>query len=157
MDVNVTKVEINGHEIECDFLDADLLDAYEDACDVLIQRGNECRQKTARGEYTRASDGIRDQCAALEEFVDAIFGTGTSAKVFDGVHGNLRNHEAAIQKIIAATKSAGKEINDMNNRTAQTLVSQAKRQQSVQFHQYAGQKAGQKSGNRSQRRHNKNR
>lgn len=150
MDINLTRIEINGHKLECDFMDADVLDTYEDACARLQERGAECRRKALAKMYARSSDSIRDQCDALEEFVDAIFGAGTSERVFDGVHGNLRNHEAAINKIIDATKATGKEINDMNNRMAQRTTAATKAQNAQQFRVYASTQSG---GNRKKRRH----
>lgn len=140
--IKATTVEINGHVIEFDFLDADTVDRYYEAQDLLIKRGKKFRDNP----NPDFAENLREQCRTVEEYFDMIFGAGTGDTIFDGMHGNLRAHLKAVEQLVDAVKASGKEINDMNNRNAQRMVAQAKKNNAQNFRNYAAQHGGRNGG-----------
>lgn len=67
---------IMGHEVQnLDFLDADVLEKVEAAGEKVV---NECKKaEKAKTE----SEAVRNQCNAIAEFINELFGEGTAEKL----------------------------------------------------------------------------
>lgn len=76
------KIKLMGHELEADLLNPDVAKTYEDEFYKCVKR------IYAAGDCEKGSDGIREQCNAVIEYIDAVFGTGTSSLIL-GENANL--------------------------------------------------------------------
>lgn len=84
-------MNIFGVELEIDFFDADQLEAYERENYKVAKDINEPTQYEGKS----TSDSIRIQCNIIDKFFDAVFGPGTSKKLFRG-KANIRDHMEAF-------------------------------------------------------------
>lgn len=68
---------IMGHEVQdLDFLDADVLEKVEKASKKVF---DECKNATKKAKAE--SEAVRNQCKAIAEFIDELFGKGTAEKL----------------------------------------------------------------------------
>ena len=72
---------VNGKELEYDVFDADKMEVYEAAMQRVMDKMDELKQKE---EELSASQSIREQCSAVAECFDSLFGAGTASELFDG-------------------------------------------------------------------------
>lgn len=79
--------EINGLSLEFDNQDADNMERYENAFDLMEK---EAKQLPKDG---RVSERIRAYCNVFRNLFDRIFGKGTSEKLFDGVPMSSERYE----------------------------------------------------------------
>ena len=79
--------EINGLSLEFDNQDADNMERYENAFDLMEE---EAKQLPKDG---RVSERIRAYCNVFRNLFDRIFGEGTSEKLFDGVPMSSERYE----------------------------------------------------------------
>lgn len=135
---------IRGHALPGDFFDVDFIDRYEDCTKQYQNDLSVSRAKT----YERTSDGYRALIRDTERFFDNLFGPGTSAQLFAGKQGDMREHMSAVNELANAFRTQSKEINDISNTTAQRQAANVAR--SGQMIQIAGGAAN--GGNRQQRR-----
>ena len=72
---------VNGKELEYDVFDADKMEVYEAAMQRVMDKMDALKQ---REEELSASQSIREQCSAVAECFDSLFGAGTASELFDG-------------------------------------------------------------------------
>jgi len=84
---DLTKVVINGVELDYNWMDMDVretyiraMNRYEEAIDSLLEK--EKQSTSAEGEI----EEYRAMCRATAELFDETFGAGTGEKIFAGKH-----------------------------------------------------------------------
>lgn len=74
----MSKVTINGVDLELDLMDADVVEKFEDLNKWIVKK----IQDPNAYEGLSTADGMRYQCSCVNEYFDELFGTGTAEKVF---------------------------------------------------------------------------
>ena len=98
---------INGVKLDIDFTDADFIEKIE----IGSKKVYEDTEKLKQSEYTLA-EGIRQECKILKDFIDYVFGNGTSEKLF-GSKDSLHLCMKAFEDIINEKNKQVKSINDL--------------------------------------------
>lgn len=101
-------VKINEVELEVDFLDPDFVERYENAHEQMNGRFRELRNKT---QGMKESQALRLTCEISREFLDEIFGGGTSERIF----GKKMNAAACMEAIEAVVDESFKQRAELNN------------------------------------------
>lgn len=98
---------INGVEIpDIDVCDLAVMERYEAAHDVVLEKTNQAKQAC-----NRRSELIKYQCETIFEFLDTVFGEGTAKKVFGGSC-NLRTALAVYEEVILAVNKLDNQFNE---------------------------------------------
>ena len=71
--------EINGLSLELDLDDADVMERYEKAFDIMSA------EEKALPKDGKGSEQIRAYCNMFRHLYDNIFGEGTAEKIFNGI------------------------------------------------------------------------
>lgn len=71
-------MKINGVDFDVDFTDADILEKIDKGAEEVDKKTEELRKK--ENDITPA-EGIRQGCKIIKEFLDYVFGDGTSKKL----------------------------------------------------------------------------
>ena len=100
---------VNGKELEYDVFDADKMEAYEDAMQMVASRLEAMKRQE---KQLSASQFIRRQCQAVSECFDALFGPGTSQEIFNG-QVNLRHTLQAFGELVEGIRCQQAELQDM--------------------------------------------
>jgi hypothetical protein len=129
-------IQINGVTLQCDFMDADFMEPYEQA--TIEMQAAAARQKNQH--YDSAAKAMIAQCDVVNDYFDGIFGEGTAAKVFGGSH-NLMTHLQAVSDLTDYAMKAKKEINDFTNKYTQRQQA-AVQQQRANSRQFVSNKMG---------------
>lgn len=79
--------EINGCELSIDIEDADVMERYENAFEMMSAEEDEVSKNS------RQSAKIRAYCKLYERLFDRIFGDGTSEKIFKNCPTNASVYE----------------------------------------------------------------
>lgn len=103
----MSKIYITGKALDGDFYDADFIARYEDATRRMYDRATAQKEQ----QFGSLAEAYRAQCAIAEDYMDAIFGDGTSAQLFGG-RANLKEHMQAIADLTAAFRKTKKETDD---------------------------------------------
>lgn len=74
----MSKVTINGVELELNLLDADVVEKFEELNQEIVKK----IQDPKAYEGLSNADGMRYQCTCVNEYFDGLFGLGTASKVF---------------------------------------------------------------------------
>ena len=74
----MSKVTINGVDLELDLMDADVVEKFEDLNKWIVKK----IQDPNAYEGLSTADGMRYQCTCVNEYFDKLFGAGTAEKVF---------------------------------------------------------------------------
>ena len=74
----MSKVTINGVDLELDLMDADVVEKFEDLNKGIVEK----IQDPKAYEGLSTADGMRYQCTCVNEYFDELFGAGTAEKVF---------------------------------------------------------------------------
>jgi hypothetical protein len=74
----MSKVTINGVDLELDLMDADVVEKFEDLNKWIVKK----IQDPNAYEGLSTADGMRFQCTCVNEYFDKLFGAGTAEKVF---------------------------------------------------------------------------
>lgn len=74
----MSKVTINGVDLELDLMDADVVEKFEDLNKEIKKK----IQDPQAYDGLSTADGMRYQCRCVDEYFDALFGIGTAEKVF---------------------------------------------------------------------------
>ncbi len=77
----MSKIVINNVNLELDLLDADVMEKYQATLTGTVDKANALAELTNSKEIT-SGESMRRQCRLVDDFVDELFGEGTSAKVF---------------------------------------------------------------------------
>ena len=70
-------MKINGVEFDIDFTDADVIERIDKGCQEVDKKAEELRK-----EEIEPAEGIRQECKIIKDFLDYVFGEGTSKKLF---------------------------------------------------------------------------
>lgn len=122
-------ITINGVILEGNFMDADFMEPFEAATKNLGKRAEACRSK----KYENYAESMREQCAAVDDYFDEIFGGGTAETVFKGKEHNLMVHLKAVEELTNWANGEKKKLNDFTNKYIQRQYAAAKRQQAESF------------------------
>ena len=76
--MSVSKVNVNGVELEINLLDADVIERFEQLNKDISKKIQD--PKAYEGKTT--AEGMKFQCRCVEEYFDSLFGLGTSNRVF---------------------------------------------------------------------------
>ena len=87
---------INGVEFDIDFTDAELIERIDVKSKEVYSQAEELEKNK---ENLSPAEGIRQECKILKEFLDYVFGEGTSEKIF-GDKNSLRDCLQAFEDII---------------------------------------------------------
>ena len=74
----MSKVTINGVDLELDLMDADVVEKFEDLNKEIVKK----IQDPNAYEGLSTADGMKYQCTCVNEYFDELFGAGTAEKVF---------------------------------------------------------------------------
>ena len=72
-------MKINGVDFDVDFTDADILEKIDKGAEEVDKKTEELRK--IEDDITPA-EGIRQECKIIKDFLDYVFGEGTSKKLF---------------------------------------------------------------------------
>lgn len=87
---------INGVDLDIDFTDADIIEKIDVGSKEVEQKAEELEKNK---ENITPAEGIRQECKIVKEFLDYVFGEGTSKKIF-GDKDSLRDCLQAFEDII---------------------------------------------------------
>ncbi|MCM1439829.1 MAG: hypothetical protein NC131_11610 [Roseburia sp.] len=106
-------IEINGVNLQADFMDADFMEVFEPSI-YRMQEGLNA-SKTMPGSVAAKYKAMNE---SMETFFDEVFGEGTSKRIFQGSQ-NVMLHLEAVAKIEEAQRAEKKRFNDLSNRYTQ--------------------------------------
>lgn len=141
-------MNILGVELEYDFFDADQLEAYERE----NQKVAEDIKEPTQYEGKSTADSLRIQCRIVDNFFDALFGSGTARKIFKG-KANIRDHMEAFGIMAQGAVNARVELDEIEDKYAPNRAErrqaerdnrQTQKQNSRNFQYYAAGKGGKK-------------
>lgn len=107
-------IEINGATLQADFMDADFMEIFEPELYKVQDGVNNCKAMKDCSVAARYKELNR----CVEDFFDAVWGTGTSGTIFEGSNHVMR-HLEALGEINAAFKAENKQLSDASNKYAQ--------------------------------------
>ena len=99
---------INGFEIDIDFTDADVIERIDKGREMVLKEVEELENKKKNDEI-KPAEGIRQECKMLKDFLDYVFGEGTSEKIFNGKD-SLRDCTKAYEDIF---KERDRQLNNL--------------------------------------------
>lgn len=133
-------MKILGVELDFDFCDADQAEAYEREVRRVVDRVQDKKQYEGKGN----ADGIRIQCRIVDEFFDAVFGSGTAGMLFHG-KSNLREHLEAFGAVSDAARESNAELLELAGRYAPDRAARRQEQkQQAKMERRQKQQAGQR-------------
>jgi hypothetical protein len=91
-----------------DFCDADVIDRIEIGSKKVFDETEKIRQT----KYNTLAEGIRQECKILKEFLDYVFGEGTSEECF-GEKNSLQLCLQVFEDIIKRKEKQTKEFNEL--------------------------------------------
>ena len=101
----MSKIEINGVELELNLLDADVVEEYERLTKKIVARIQ--NKKAYEGKSN--AEAMRYQCRCVDEFFDGLFGPGTSEELFPK-KGDLAARMDGFGKAMEDSRNTVKEI-----------------------------------------------
>jgi hypothetical protein len=131
----MSKITINGVELELNLMDADVVELFEELNKDIVKKiqdpNNYVDMSTA--------DGMRFQCRLVNEYFDGLFGKGTAEKIFP--HNNdLGVRMDAFGQVTALSGQVKQQMDDIKNKyRPQRVLNRAEQRQ-----QYQGKKKQQK-------------
>lgn len=101
-------MKINGIEFDVDFTDADLIERIDEGCKKVDEEAEELRKKQ---DGLSPAEGIRLECKIIKDFLDYVFGDGTSNKIF-GEKNSLKQCIETFEDII---KTRNEQLEKIDN------------------------------------------
>lgn len=98
---------INGKTFDMDFTDADLIEKIEIGSKKVFEE-----TEKVKNEKYQLAEGIRQECKIIKEFLDYVFGEGTSQELF-GNKDSLYLCMKAFEDIINEKEKQVKSINEL--------------------------------------------
>lgn len=95
--------EINGISLELDFEDAETLERYEQAFNIL--------EKTEFPSKSKPAEYIRAYCKAFGQLYDDIFGYEVSKDIFKEVKDNSRIYDEVFESFLDYASSVSNKAN----------------------------------------------
>lgn len=142
-------MNVLGVELEFDFFDADELEIYERENEKVAEDIKEPTQYEGKS----TSDALRIQCRIVDNFFDAVFGTGTAKKLFKGKN-NIKDHMEAFGIVAQAAMESRNELDAINdkyspNRADRRLIERNNRKTQKQNSKNFSQHVAEKGKNRN--------
>lgn len=100
-------VTILGVDLELDLYDVDVYEKYEEEVRRVSRRVNDPQK--AQGQTT--AQKLKYQCSVVKDFFDAVFGQGTSEKLFHGKN-NIKDCNEAYLAVIEASGTMMTDLTD---------------------------------------------
>lgn len=101
---------INNVKLDADFTDADLIERIEIGSKKVFDE-----TEKIKNEKFQVAEGIRQECKIIKDFLDYVFGEGTSEEIF-GDKDSLNLCLKAFEDIINEKEKQVKSINDFVSR-----------------------------------------
>lgn len=101
---------INNVKLDADFTDADLIERIEIGSKKVFDE-----TEKIKNEKFQVAEGIRQECKIIKDFLDYVFGEGTSEEIF-GDKDSLNLCLKAFKDIINEKEKQVKSINDFVSR-----------------------------------------
>lgn len=99
-------ITIRGIELDIDFTDADVQDAYNTAAEKL--------QKNSKFDGMSAVEITRKASANVREFIDAIYGEGIGSKVLP--KDSARDTMITVDQIVSEAQAQFDEVSDLGDK-----------------------------------------
>lgn len=80
----MSKITVNNVELELNLLDADVMERFESLNNGILAEIQDPKNYEGKSN----ADGMRFQCRCIEKFLDNLFGSGTSDRLFAGATKN---------------------------------------------------------------------
>lgn len=109
--MSVSKVNVNGVELEINLLDADVIERFEQLNKDISKKIQD--PKAYEGKTT--AEGMKFQCRCVEEYFDSLFGIGTSNRVFPK-NNDLGVRMDAFAQVTALSGTIKTQITDITNK-----------------------------------------
>lgn len=103
---------INGKEFSVDFTDADMIERVEREKDRVLE---ECKKLEENKDNISTAEGIRQECKILKDFLDCVFGEGTSKEAF-GDKDSLRDCIQAYEDTFKELEKQQNYLSDVFNK-----------------------------------------
>lgn len=100
------KLNIEGVELTLDLTDIDTLASFEKCMNEVTRKVQD--KEAYKGKST--AESLKYQCTLVAETFDALFGEGTSDKIFAGEEKNLFAHLKAFSDLVEAGRESAKKI-----------------------------------------------
>lgn len=110
---------INGINRDIDFTDADLLERIEEGSKVVYDETEKLRNVNLK-----IAEGIRQECKILKDFIDYVFGEGTSKEWF----GEKDSLHLILQAFTDVIKEREKQMNSINELASKYSPERVQRQ-----------------------------
>lgn len=147
LSVAESRITVCGHELVIDMTDSAVMERYQKASQDYKDALDDASEMSFSSSYAKNDH----HCRLVEEYIDGVFGEGTSKEVFDGHHTSFAYHYDAVLKIAEAAGRAAKVMNDIGNTTNQKVAAQVKKQNAQQFRNFAGQQSRRSHGGKRRR------
>lgn len=105
----MSKVTINGVDLELDLMDADVVEKFEDLNKGIVKK---IKDPNAY-EGLSTADAMRYQCTCVNEYFDELFGAGTAEKVFHK-NNNLGIRMDGFAQVTALSREAKTFMDDLS-------------------------------------------
>ena len=109
------KIVINGHELELDMLDADVVDRYQELTQAISEKVSN-KENLKQYDGLSTGDGMRALCKIVDEYLDNLFGEGTAQTVFEGNTGNWGKRLDAFLQCVNASQTSLDEMTGISER-----------------------------------------
>lgn len=110
---------INGINRDIDFTDADLLERIEEGSKKVYDETEKLRNVNLK-----IAEGIRQECKILKDFIDYVFGEGTSKEWF----GEKDSLHLILQAFTDVIKEREKQMNSINELASKYSPERVQRQ-----------------------------
>ncbi len=120
----MSAITVNGITLELDLLDADVMERFETA---VTDAATKVAEKTQYQGLSNA-DALRKQCKIIEGAFDALFGDGTSARLFNG-KAHLGEHMDAFGQLSSMAQDANKEVSAISEKYSAARIAGLNREQ----------------------------
>lgn len=130
----MSRISINGVDLELDLLDADKMEKYQEALNDVTTALQEAAQPQEQGQGLHVAESMRLQCQLTEKFIDQIFGNGTAEKCFPRKN-HLGDHLEAFTLICNQANIAVQQAKStMNKYSGQRLQNRQQRRADQKKH-----------------------
>lgn len=100
---------INDVKLDVDFTDADFIEKVEKG---RIKSDEEIKELAKIKNDLSPAEGIRRECKIVKDFIDYVFGDGTSEKIF----GNKNSLKMCVEIFEDIFKERDKQLNNINQK-----------------------------------------
>lgn len=126
----MSKLNINGTELELDLMDADVMERFEKLMQNVIDKVRDNSQY----EGKTTSEGMKFQCEVIDDFFNKMFGEGTAEKLFGSTH-----HLGLRMDAFGAVSKVGEGMKGEVNRITQKYgIGRIQNREQRRFQQHHG-------------------